>query len=317
MQADNLITKQVLPWFYALLLHAALLGLVSISVAFSTPVLSPPPPVLAIEATVVDETRIREEMQRLDDLEAQYQREQDAEQQRLRDEADAAREARVLEEQRLEQVAREREQQARQLKLEQEKQAQEAAQRQADRKREEDAARERQAELKAQQVAEEKRLAALEVEREAAEAKRREAEAKAEAKRQAEAAAEAKRKAEAEAQARREAELQDQLLAAISEEEQAREAADSGLLARWQELIKQKIQRNWVRPPSATAGLACDVSVRQIPGGEVVEVKIGECNGDAAVMRSIEAAVFKASPLPPPDDPSLFQQYLTLKFNPK
>ena len=80
--------------------------------------------------------------------------------------------------------------------------------------------------------------------------------------------------------------------------------------------IQQKIVRNWVRPPTAMAGLECIVNVRQLPGGEVVSVNIGECNGDSTVRRSIEAAVRKASPLPAPSDPSVFDRNLRLEFRP-
>ena len=80
--------------------------------------------------------------------------------------------------------------------------------------------------------------------------------------------------------------------------------------------IQQKIARNWVRPPTASAGLECIVNVRQLPGGEVTNVSLGSCNGDETVRRSIEAAVFKASPLPAPADPSVFDRNLRLEFRP-
>jgi colicin import membrane protein len=81
--------------------------------------------------------------------------------------------------------------------------------------------------------------------------------------------------------------------------------------------IQQKIERNWIRPASAMPGLECVVLVRQVPGGEVVGASIERCNGDAAVQRSIEAAVFKASPLPEPDNPSLFDRNLRIIFKPE
>ncbi len=80
--------------------------------------------------------------------------------------------------------------------------------------------------------------------------------------------------------------------------------------------IQQKIVRNWVRPPTASADIECIVNVRQLPGGEVVSVNIGECNADSTVKRSIEAAVHKASPLPAPKDPSAFDRNLRLEFRP-
>jgi colicin import membrane protein len=45
-------------------------------------------------------------------------------------------------------------------------------------------------------------------------------------------------------------------------------------------------------------------------------VSLGSGNGDEAVRRSIEAAVYKASPLPAPADPSVFDRNLRLEFRP-
>jgi colicin import membrane protein len=45
-------------------------------------------------------------------------------------------------------------------------------------------------------------------------------------------------------------------------------------------------------------------------------VRIGQCNGDQAVRESIEAAVYRASPLPPPPDPALFDRNLRIDFRP-
>jgi colicin import membrane protein len=80
--------------------------------------------------------------------------------------------------------------------------------------------------------------------------------------------------------------------------------------------IRQRIMNRWVQPPTATAGIECIVNIRQLPGGEVVSVSIGQCNGDVAVRRSIEAAVHRASPLPSPEDPSVFSRDIQLEFRP-
>ena len=53
-----------------------------------------------------------------------------------------------------------------------------------------------------------------------------------------------------------------------------------------------------------------------MPGGEVTHVEIGSCNGDEAVRESIEAAVYRASPLPPPSDPDVFDRNLKFNFRP-
>jgi colicin import membrane protein len=65
------------------------------------------------------------------------------------------------------------------------------------------------------------------------------------------------------------------------------------------------------------AGLECVVNVTQIPSGDVIDVRVGQCNGDDAVIRSIEAAVRRASPLPKPPLPALFDRNLIVTFRPE
>ena len=137
---------------------------------------------------------------------------------------------------------------------------------------------------------------------------------KAEAAKAAEEKAAAQRAAQA-AAADRSAALAD-LQRSLAAEEHADSVRSSGALASWQAQITAKIKRAWLRPPTAKAGIECMLNVTQVPGGEVTEVSIGDCNGDQAVRESIEAAVYRASPLPPPPDPSLFDRNLIIRFKP-
>ncbi len=102
----------------------------------------------------------------------------------------------------------------------------------------------------------------------------------------------------------------------LAAEERLNAARSSGALASWQAQITARIQRAWLRPPSAKAGIECILDVTQVPGGEVTNVRLGACNGDQAVRDSIVAAVYRASPLPPPPDPSLFERNLEITFKP-
>jgi colicin import membrane protein len=161
--------------------------------------------------------------------------------------------------------------------------------------------------------AEDKRLA--DEKRQADQKRQEEEKRQAEQKRQADEkrVAEEKRKAEeARLRAQREAELQHSLQA----EEHVMAARSNGQLASWEAQIQARIQRAWLKPPSAGKGIDCIVYVTQVPGGEVVNVRLGECNGDAAVRESIQAAAFRASPLPPPPDPALFERNLEIQFKP-
>jgi len=112
----------------------------------------------------------------------------------------------------------------------------------------------------------------------------------------------------AEAQAAREAE--------IDAETNRLDAMSANAEAAYIFAIQQRINRTWVRPPTFTVGMKCVLNVRQLPGGEVVSVTLGSCDGDDAVKRSIEAAVYRASPLPAPADPSVFDRNLRLIFEP-
>ncbi len=158
-----------------------------------------------------------------------------------------------------------------------------------------------------------------EVAREKAAAERRRAE---EAVQQRAAAAEAKRKADEKAGAEREARADAERQAALQrslaaeEEEAAAAVARSGVMDEYRRLLVQAVERNWIRPPSARSGLECTLYVTQAPGGTVVDVKLGACNGDQAVRESITTAVFKSSPLPAPRDPRAFERRLEIVFKP-
>lgn len=94
-------------------------------------------------------------------------------------------------------------------------------------------------------------------------------------------------------------------------------ASQSGEMARYKALIQQRVQYNWRQPKSATAGVECQVSVQQLPNGEVVDVKVKSCSGDGLFQRSVVDAVYAASPLPLPQDPRLFDRNLTFNFRPQ
>ncbi|HEY3644019.1 MAG TPA: cell envelope integrity protein TolA [Gammaproteobacteria bacterium] len=107
-----------------------------------------------------------------------------------------------------------------------------------------------------------------------------------------------------------------QLAQEIANEEKAHDSGMASLRAKYMALMKQKIENNWVQPPSIPDDLKCKVEVRQVVGGSVTSANVLSCNGDDAVRQSIITAVLKASPLPAPPDPSLFDPDLTFDFGP-
>ena len=199
-----------------------------------------------------------------------------------------------------------------------EKEAQ-AKQQDEDRKRAEQE-KQQEAAMAEEKAAEEKRAE----EKRLADEQAKKAQEKADADRKAREAADAKKKAEEkrladerqkadeQAAADREADLK----RSLDQELRQDAARSSGALASWQSQITARIQRAWLRPASARPGIECVLNVTQVPGGEVTNVRIGSCNGDQAVRESIEAAVYRASPLPPPPDPTLFERSLVITFRP-
>ncbi|HEX7113649.1 MAG TPA: cell envelope integrity protein TolA [Steroidobacter sp.] len=294
------------PYFLgALALHVVFAGIFALTmISFRR---EPPPVPLAIEAVVVDpsvlnraprpaEPEIRQERERAEAEE----RERAAEAERLRQQQEAER----LQAERRAQEARQRE-----LKQREEAERQRLAEERAMRERQE-AERKRQEEERRQaEEAERKRLAEIKrKQQEEAERKRL-----AEIKRKQQEEAERRRQAEeARLQAAREEELRRQLEA----EEGLMQARNSPAMAQYMAMIRQHVERRWIRPMSATPGLECEVKVTQSPSGVVLSAQVTRCNGDAAVRQSIETAVQRSSPLPLPPDPRLFDRNIVFIFKP-
>jgi colicin import membrane protein len=197
---------------------------------------------------------------------------------------------------------------------------QRAAAKAAERARAETERTERERVHKEALAAEQKQLQESEARREkAADEARRKAEAEAERRKAADADAEIKKAEQAQAardakaKAQRESDLKRRLAA---EEAEGAALARPGVVDEYRALLVQAIERNWIRPPSARAGLTCTLYVNQATGGTVMDVKLGPCNGDDAVRESIVNAVYRASPLPAPSDPRAFERRLEIVFRP-
>jgi len=289
---------------HAVLIAALVLGLPGLPVAqVGGPAAERPP----VQAVAVSEADLRAvEQQREARRQAEVRRQREAE------------EARRLEQLR---VQREREEAEQKARAEAERQAE--AQRAAETARKAEEARKVEEARKAEAARKAEEARRAEEARKAEEARRKEEARKAEEARRAEEArkaAEAAAQREAErlaAEQRAREETQRQLAAQIEEEQRIMRLRASQEYGAWLGAIQSQVQRNWNRPPSARAGLACEVRVGLIPGMEVVSAEIVSCNGDDAVRRSILAAVERASPLPRPSDPALFERSIVFIFKPE
>lgn len=187
--------------------------------------------------------------------------------------------------------------------VEAERLEQERLEKQQEQKRQEEQQR-----LESEQVAEQQARAEAEVKQ------KTEAEAIQKSEQQAKAAAEKKRAAQdAKLRQEREADLRAQL----AEEETRTSAGFQSLKSSYVRAIQAHVEQRWYEPPGTTQGLVCRIFVMQIPGGEVVGMRFGSCNGGAALRQSVETAVRNSSPLPAPPDPALFEREVELVFTPK
>ena len=71
--------------------------------------------------------------------------------------------------------------------------------------------------------------------------------------------------------------------------------------------IGAKVRENWNKPLGSITGLETVISVKVQRTGEVVSVKVVKSSGYDFFARSAENAVYKASPLPFPDEPRYYE----------
>jgi colicin import membrane protein len=274
----------------AIAVHVLMLALIVVGTMDWKPFRQPEQVAIAIEAVIVDTSEIkrqRDEARRAQEMqerrqqraaELERQRQREAEQKRQAEE-EAARRQRELEAQR----KREAEDRLKQLRLDRERKLEDERLRQ---QQQLDEIRRQREEAERQRQLEEERLKQLEQERQ--------------------------RKVEDEARKQREA-LEAQRMA---EQERAFRAGQQATLReQYVATIAAVVTDNWLRPPTAQAGLRCTVRVVQIPGGEVISSSlVGRCNGDEATRRSILAAVDRTGVLPYRGFEDVFQREIEFIF---
>ncbi len=85
--------------------------------------------------------------------------------------------------------------------------------------------------------------------------------------------------------------------------------------AKYAAAIQQAVLNQWVRPDSIPRGQRCRLTIRQLPGGEVIRVEFAaSCPYDEAGRRSVEAAILRAQPLPYRGFEKVFQPSLNFNF---
>ena len=109
-------------------------------------------------------------------------------------------------------------------------------------------------------------------------------------------------------------ELQDRQIRDLAARAQA-DLRNRALLA-WTDKIRAKIRGNIILPQDLPGNPEAIFDVTLLPTGEVLTVRKTKSSGHPGYDDAVDRAIMKSSPLPLPDDRSLFRRDLQLKFRP-
>ncbi len=262
-----------------------------------------------IQAQVIDENLLTQELDKLKKEEELKKQEELEKQQKLEELEQQA----LLKEEEIKKLEEEKKIKEEQAKLEQKKAEELAKQRELEEEKAQQAEKKR--------LAEEARLKELALEKEKEEEEKKKKEELAKKKKTEEAEKKkkeeiAKKKREEEKRKKEQAEKkrkQDELEAKLAEEQARSEAA--ALFSPYTGQIKAKVTNSWIRPVTMRPGASAKVVVRVSPQGDVLSARIQQGSGDQIFDRSVVNAVYKASPLPIPNNPRLYPYYRDFIFN--
>lgn len=264
--------------------------------------MQPQPVETPIQAVSVNNQEVMETVNRLKQDRARQQRAEENRQRALTQQAELARKQRVAEQQHLAKLKSE----AAQLALAHQKQLldeqvhlKQLAQQKAEQEK-------RLAEMKQQEIQMQKRQ---EEAKKTAELAKKTAEL---AKKQAEELAKANLAKEQLEKAAKEKALLAQKQQAAAQQalaDAANAARVAGEVDKYKALIINAISQRWILPENADSTLSSQFRIRLAPNGSVLEVSLTRSSGDSILDRSAQSAIYKASPLPVPQDPTTFNMF--------
>lgn len=132
-------------------------------------------------------------------------------------------------------------------------------------------------------------------------------------------ALEAAREAQAKAEKNKlELAQKQQAAAQQAAQEAANLARVAGEVDKYKALIINAISHQWILPQNADSSLSSQFRIRLAPNGSVLDVNLTRSSGDPILDRSAQSAIYKASPLPVPNDPTTFNMFrdITLTVRP-
>jgi colicin import membrane protein len=104
---------------------------------------------------------------------------------------------------------------------------------------------------------------------------------------------------------------------AVPESDQAKTGTngkDDSLEAQYVAAIQNAAINNWLRPET-TQSVVCDVDIKQIPGGDLLDVHVvNPCNADPATRNTVEQAIKRAAPLPYKGYETVFRREVIFTF---
>lgn len=102
------------------------------------------------------------------------------------------------------------------------------------------------------------------------------------------------------------------LAKAVAEEEAYRQSLmDQETVQSYADLIRQRVEQHWNRPPSAKKGMEVELEIQLVPTGYVVSVSVIKGSGNPAFDLSAQQAVQKAARFPELKDmpPRVFEKH--------
>jgi len=312
----NILRQNPRAFAFAVVVHLLLIAALSFSVDWNSKQKLSAPKVDVIQAVMIDESIIKAEQRKLAQekkRQAELKKKQEAEEKRKaekekkRKQAEADKKRKLAEQQKKQAAEKKRKAEQEKKKQADEKRKKAEAdkkRKQAELKKKQEAEKKKQAELKKKQAAEKKRLAELE--------KKRKAEAERLQK------LEEQRKADAQRRAEEDMIRQQQLAEEEAAMNAVRERALRDERSRVIGKIQQRVSSKWARPSGWRAGTACTVTVRLVPGAgtaQVIDARMVKSCGNPLFDRSVENAVFSASPLPFPTSPELMDEFREISFD--
>ena len=89
----------------------------------------------------------------------------------------------------------------------------------------------------------------------------------------------------------------------------ANTARVAGEVDKYKALILNAISQQWILPQNVDRNMSSQFRIRLAPNGSVLEVALIRSSGDPILDRSAQSAIYKASPLPVPNDPTTFNLF--------